>query len=147
MTDVLSKIPLVGWGPIITIAALAVFCLIIAILLWRNHKVWRWLFVFLFLVFSVGAVADYVNTKFSYFDNAADLLGSRPTRRVDAVTPATSNRSPTARVTKITVPDTASHFGDFEANVWLPPQYFTNPREHFPVMLLLHGNPGRPPTG
>ena len=75
MTDVLSKIPLVGWGPIITIAAIAVSCLIIAILLWRNHKVWRWVFVLLFLVFGVGAVGDYVNTKFAYFDNAADLLG------------------------------------------------------------------------
>ena len=63
MTDVLSKIPLVGWGPIITIAALAVICLIIAILLWRNHKVWRWIFVALFLVIGLGAAADYVNTQ------------------------------------------------------------------------------------
>ena len=75
MTDVLSKIPLVGWGPILTIAAIAVSCLIIAVLLWRGHKVWRWVFVLLFLVFGVGAVGDYVNTKFAYYDNAADLLG------------------------------------------------------------------------
>ena len=145
MTDVLSKIPLVGWGPIITIAAITVSCLIIAILLWRNHKVWRWVFVLLFLVFSVGAVGDYVNTKFAYFDNAADLLGipTYPTVDGNASGPDVQQQ-PNGAVTQINVPDTQSHFGSFTANVWLPPQYFSNPRDHFPVVMLLHGNPGQP---
>ena len=47
-------------------------------------------------------------------------------------------------MTHITVPDTASKFGTFDAQVWLPPQYFSNPRQHFPVVYLLHGNPGTP---
>src|SRR5690349_6334357 len=58
VVDVLAEIPLVGWGPIITIAALAVVCLILAILLWRNHKVWRVVFVLLFLVLGAAAVGD-----------------------------------------------------------------------------------------
>ena len=44
----------------------------------------------------------------------------------------------------ISVPDTASQFGTFDAQVWLPPQYFSNPRQHFSVVYLLHGNPGQP---
>ena len=144
MVDVLSKIPLVGWGPIITIAAIAVSCLIIAVLLWRNHKVWRWVFVLLFLVFGVGTAADYVNTQFAYFDNAADLLGVPTYPTVDGnATGPDIQQQPNGAVTKINVPDTQSKFGSYEANVWLPPQYFSNPRQHFPVVFLLHGNPGQ----
>jgi S-formylglutathione hydrolase FrmB len=145
VTDVLSKIPLVGWGPVITIAALGVCCLIIAVLLWRKHKVWSALFVLLFLAFGVGTAADYVNTQFAYFDNAADLLGipTYPTVDGNASGPDVQPQ-PNGAVTQISVPDTASKFGAFEAQVWLPPQYFTNPRQHFPVVYLLHGNPGQP---
>ncbi len=145
MADVLSKIPLVGWGPIITIAAIAVSCLIIAVLLWRNHKVWRWVFVFLFLVFGVGTAADAVNTHFAYYDNAADLLGVPTYPTVDGtVSGPDVQQQPNGAVTHITVPDTASKFGTFDAQVWLPPQYFSNPRQHFSVVYLLHGNPGTP---
>jgi S-formylglutathione hydrolase FrmB len=140
---VLSSIPLVGWGPIIAIAAIAVIFLILAVLLWRNHKVWRWVFVFLFLVTGVAAVGDYVNTKFAYYDTLADLLGvpTYPTVDGNATGPDVQPQ-PNGAVTQITIPDTQSHFGSFQANVWLPPQYFTDTRAHFPVLLLLHGNPG-----
>lgn len=145
MTDVLSKIPLVGWGPILTIAAIAVSCLIIAVLLWRGHKVWRWVFVLLFLVFGVGAVGDYVNTKFAYYDNAADLLGIPTYPTVDGTASGPEVQpQPNGAVTQVSVPDSASKFGTFDAQVWLPPQYFSNPRQHFPVIYLLHGNPGQP---
>ena len=142
MTDVLSKIPLVGWGPIITIAALAVICLIIAILLWRNHKVWRWIFVALFLVIGLGAAANYFNTKFVYFDTVADLFGipAYPTGSGAQVTPGVLQ--PNGVVVPITINDKASQFGVTEAKVFLPPQYFSDPRAHFPVMVLIHGNPG-----
>jgi S-formylglutathione hydrolase FrmB len=140
---VLSSIPLVGWGPIIAIAALAVIFLIIAILMWRNHKVWRWVFVFLFVVVGLGAVADYVNTRFAYYDNVADLLGVPTYPTVDGNASGQQvQQQPNGAVTTISIPDTNSHFGQFDANVWLPPQYFSDPRAHFPVVLLLHGNPG-----
>jgi len=144
VVDVLAEIPLVGWGPIITIAALAVVCLILAILLWRNHKVWRVVFVLLFLVFGAAAVGDYVNTRFAYFDNAADLLGipTYPTVDGNASGPNVQPQ-PNGAVTQISIPDKASGFGAYQAQVWLPPQYFTNPRQHFPVAYLLHGNPGQ----
>jgi S-formylglutathione hydrolase FrmB len=142
---VLSSIPLLGWGPIIAIAAIAVIFLIIAILMWRNHKVWRWVFVFLFIVFGVGAVGDYVNTKFAYYDNLADLLGVPTYPTVDGnATGPDLPQQPDGAVTQISVRDTQSNFGKYEAKVWLPPQYFANPRQHFPVVYLLHGNPGQP---
>jgi S-formylglutathione hydrolase FrmB len=101
-------------------------------------------FVFLFLVFGVGTGADVANTHWAYYDNAADLLGVPTYPTVDGTASGGNvEPQPNGAVFKITVPDSASHFGVFEANVWLPPQYFTNPREHFPVMLLLHGNPGQ----
>ena len=78
MTDVLSKIPLLGWGPILTLGAIAVCFLILAILLWRNHKVWRWVFVFLFLVFGVGTGADVANTPNSWSDCIGSSSSSPP---------------------------------------------------------------------
>jgi S-formylglutathione hydrolase FrmB len=145
VTDVLSKIPLLGWGPVITIAAIAVSCLIIAALLWRKHKVWSSLFIVLFLVFGVGTAADFANTHWAYYDNAADLLGipTYPTVDGNASGPDVKPQ-PNGAATQISVPDTASKFGTFNAQVWLPPQYFTNTRQHFPVVYLLHGNPGQP---
>jgi S-formylglutathione hydrolase FrmB len=150
VTDVLAKISLLGWGPVLTIAAIAVSCLIIAFLLWRNHKVWRWVFIFLFFVFGVGTAADAVNNRFAYYDNVAQLAGlpTYPTVDVGGGGNASGGgggpveQHPDGAVTKITIPDNNSHFGSFDANVWLPPQYFSDPRAHFPVLLLIHGNPG-----
>lgn len=143
MADVLADIPLVGWGPIITVAALAVCCLIIAVLLWRNHKVWRWLFVFLFIVLGVGSAADYVNTQFAYYDNVAQLAGLPTYPTVDGNASGSEvQQQPNGAVTSVSISDSNSHFGSYDANVWLPPQYFSDPRAHFPVVLLMHGNPG-----
>ena len=49
---------------------------------------------------------------------------------------------PDGAVQTIQVPDPASHFGAFDATVWLPPQYFSDPSARFPVVVLIHGNPG-----
>ena len=142
MEIVLADIPLVGWGAIIAIAAIAVIFLMLAMLLWRNHKVWRWIFVFLFLVVGLGAVADYVNTKFAYFDTVADLFGIPTYPTVDGNASGSNLQpQPEGAVTQLSIPDTQSKFGNYPAKVWLPPQYFTDSRAHFPVVILAHGNP------
>jgi S-formylglutathione hydrolase FrmB len=142
VTDVLSSIPLLGWGPIITIAALAVVCLVIAILLWRNHKVWRWVFVALFLIVGLGAVGDWANTHWAKYDTAADLFGIPNYPTVDGnVSGPNVKPQPNGAVIEVNVPDTQSKFGNFPAKVWLPPQYFTDTRALFPVVILAHGNP------
>ena len=92
---------------------------------------------------GVGTAADYVNTQFAYFDNVATCsdIPTYPTVDGNASGPDVQQQ-PNGAVTQITVADTASQFGNFDAKVWLPPQYFSDPRAHFPVLLLLHGNPG-----
>lgn len=144
MVDILAEVPLVGVGPIVGISVVAVGFLVLAVVAWRNHKVWRWVFVLLFVVVGLAAGADAVNTKFAYFDNLADLAGipTYPTTDGANVEGGTQPQ-PNGAVTKISVPDTASHFGSYQADVWLPPQYFTDPRAHFPVIVLAHGNPGQ----
>ena len=146
MTDVLSKIPLVGWGPIITIAAIAVSCLIIAILLWRNHKVWRWVFVFLFLVVRRRRGRRLRQHAVSPTSTTSPTCwASRRTRRSTA-TPVRPRRPAAAqrrRHRTITVPDTASHFGSYEAQVWLPPQYFSDSAPALPGRLSAAREPRR----
>ncbi len=145
MDAILAKIPLIGIGPILVISAIALFFLVMGVLAWRRSKVLSVLLVLLFVAVGLGAGADYVNTKFAYFDNAADLLGIPTYPTVDGTVTGTDVKpQPNGAVTQISVPDTASGFGSFAAQVWLPPQYFTNPRQHFPVVYLLHGNPGQP---
>jgi S-formylglutathione hydrolase FrmB len=139
---VLTGIPLVGWGPVIAIAAVAVVFLILAIITWRNHKVWRWVFVALFVAFLLGAGGDGANTYFKRYDTLADLLGIANYPTIDGnasgsnVTP-----QPNGGVIELPIPDTQSKFGNFPAKVWLPPQYFTDTRMLFPVVILAHGNP------
>ena len=144
MTDVLSKIPLVGWGPIIThrryrrqlphhrgpaVAqpqglALAVRRAVPGVR--RRHR--------------RGLASTRGSPTTTTWPTS---LGIPTYPTVDGnVTRPRVKPQPNGAVTKINVPDTASQFGSFEANVWLPPQYFTDPRAHFPVVYLLHGNPG-----
>jgi S-formylglutathione hydrolase FrmB len=144
VNGLLAKIPLIGVGPILVISAIAVFFLVIGVMAWRRSKVLSVLLVLLFVVVGLGAVADWFNTQKAYYDTAADLFGI-PTYPVSDGAPISgpsAQPQPDGTVTTIQIPDTQSHFGAFDAKVWLPPQYFTDTRAHFPVMLLIAGNPG-----
>lgn len=142
MRDILATVPLVGWGPQIVLAAIAIVLLVVAVLLWRRHKVWRWFCVFGFVVFGVSTAAAVVNTQFSYFDTLADLAGIPSYPTADGTQVPTDVAQPNGLVISMPVPDTRSHFGTYDAKVWLPPQYFTDHRKHFPVLIFAHGNPG-----
>ena len=48
------------------------------------------------------------------------------------------------RVTTLPVPGTISGFSARDAQVYLPPSYFTNPRPLLPVLVLMAGQPGKP---
>lgn len=144
MDGFLAKVPLIGVGPILVISAIALFFLVMGVLAWRRSKVLSVLLVLVFVVVGLGAVADYYNTRFAYFDTAADLLGvpTYPTADGAVASGPEVTPHPDGAVLTINVPDTASHFGTFDAKVWLPPQYFTDARTHFPVVFLIAGNPG-----
>jgi enterochelin esterase-like enzyme len=47
-------------------------------------------------------------------------------------------------VVTLTISDAGVGFDARRALVYLPPQYFSNPDERFPVVYLLHGSPGMP---
>ncbi len=47
-------------------------------------------------------------------------------------------------VVTLTISDVGVGFDARHALVYLPPQYFSNPDERFPVVYLLHGSPGMP---
>ena len=120
---------------------LAVVALAVTAVLWRRSHVGRRVgagFVAVLLVVSLVVVA---NTALHAYPTVADLLGQPRYPAPSAI--ATDGARQNGAVAAIRVPDTASHFGVFPAQVWLPPQYFTQPSARFPVAILTHGNPGR----
>ncbi|WP_407812297.1 alpha/beta hydrolase-fold protein, partial [Staphylococcus aureus] len=44
----------------------------------------------------------------------------------------------------VTIAGTVSGFSARDAEIYLPPAYFTNPRPELPVLVLLAGQPGAP---
>lgn len=100
------------------------------------------------LVLSLAGLADAVNAHYAYLPRVGDLFmtGAWPTARLDAALdvdrPADSH--PKGAVVSLPVPGIASGLRFPGADVYLPPQYFTQPERRFPVMYLLHGSPGVP---
>jgi enterochelin esterase-like enzyme len=98
---------------------------------------------------TVATIADCVNSYYSYLPNVSDvvdaLVSSSPQRLTPAVNQADSTRYRSrGRLFELPVPDNGSGFGSSEAWVWLPPQYFEQPRPQLPVVYLFHGSPGMP---
>jgi enterochelin esterase-like enzyme len=117
------------------------------------------------LLVSVAASADAVNAHYQYLPRVSDVLGQRdwPTvsaKRLDTattylthsvpgdVTPPTLaaliGPRPRGAVVTLDVADEGVGFPGKTALVYLPPQYFTDTTERFPVVYLLHGSPGMP---
>jgi len=104
------------------------------------------------IVLTTAGAATGVNRYFSYLPHFGDVVsvvdGNSywPTYRdVAALAPAVAaKRYRHGATVQLVVPDNGSGFGTHDALVWLPPQYFTNPDERFPVVYLIHGSPGVP---
>lgn len=143
MRDFLASVPLLGWGPLLVVGAVALVFLALAAVVWRRRPVLRWVFGFLGFVFVLATAGGVVNDKYAYYATLADVFGvpTYPTGDIAEAT-ATGKEHPEGLVVDLPVPDTASGFGDDAAKVFLPPQYFTQESDRFPVAVLLHGNPG-----
>ncbi len=130
-------------GPRLVVALLVLTLLALVGLLLRARR-GGWLrraAAVLSVVLLVATVAATVNTAVGAYPTVADLLG---VSRYPAPTSVEAEDDvENGALASIPVPDTASHFGAFDAQVWLPPQYFTQPTTRFPVAILMHGNPGR----
>lgn len=134
------------------------------------HRTFRGAAALLAVVLAGASVADSVNTHFDYLPLASNVVGisSWPTVPLSIASPAVlhealahhryrvdlgARRVPLSiihhdysrgAVTTLPIPDRVSHYGDYNALVWLPPQYFAEPTRRFPVLYLLHGSPGVP---
>lgn len=115
------------------------------------------------LVLSLASAADAVNAHYQYMPRVADIVGERtwptanlsdltsPRPPIDHVSRSKSRHAnrlasihPRGAVVKIHVGATGVGFDGDTVLVYLPPQYFTDHAERFPVVYLLHGSPGIP---
>ena len=135
-----STVRLMGPRLELLLSVLALVALAATAVLWRRARVGRRVAVALTAVLLAVTLAVVVNTTRHAYPTVADLLGQRTYPAPSAV--ATEGAQRNGAVASIRVPDTASHFGVFAAQVWLPPQYFTQLTARFPVVILTHGNPG-----
>ncbi len=110
----------------------------------------------------VLAAAVQINLEFSAYPTVGIVLGHDDFDRIeladvpgptdpvvtgdptDAVWKAPDDMPNRGRVTTLPVPGTISGFSARDAEVYLPPSYFTNPRPLLPVLVLLAGQPGSP---
>ncbi|HEX5494196.1 MAG TPA: alpha/beta hydrolase-fold protein [Mycobacteriales bacterium] len=104
------------------------------------------------VLLSSASAATAVNRHFSYLPRFGDVLslvdGGRNWARYAEVARLTPQRAaaryPAGAVVRFTVADRGSGFGPTRALVYLPPQYFSQPRRRFAVVYLFHGSPGVP---
>ncbi|MGW4481353.1 alpha/beta hydrolase [Rhodococcus triatomae] len=110
----------------------------------------------------VGGAAAQVNLVFDAYPTLRDVLGLPAANAVDFAeipgpvadpvtgTPLDAHWQPPAdlpdhgSVTTVPIPGTASGFAARDAQIYLPPAYFADPRPLLPVLVLLAGQPGSP---
>ncbi len=136
-----AHVRLLGTRLVTVLLLLTAVALALALLSWRRGGWARWVAGSLSVLFVALTALVGANTTLGAYPTLADLLGV-PRYPSPSSIQAEDDRENGALAT-IEVPDPASHFGAYFAQVWLPPQYFTQPTTRFPVAILMHGNPGR----
>jgi S-formylglutathione hydrolase FrmB len=138
--------------------ALPVFAAGAAAWQWPRVRWWRRA-VALAAVPTLAAFAGLqINAHYAYLPTLGDLLGAPLAGQVDArqiVGPSTPARqrpqwaTSISRklvsggiVTQLDIPAPVSHFRHRPGWVWLPPEYFSEPRSQLPVLMLMSGAPG-----
>jgi S-formylglutathione hydrolase FrmB len=134
----IGRLPIASWDLALILTALAS----VAVLAGARRR--RFLLVPGVLL-AVVAMAAGMN---AWFDAYPHLASFSPTAGWAIVGPGRPAPPPTAStagaIQTLQIAGLTSGFGTHVAYVYLPPQYFTQPQRRFPVMLLLHGSPGRP---
>lgn len=111
---------------------------------------------------AVTACANQINNSFGAYPTVRDALGFAPGDEVSfGQVPGARARTVTGRplaanwtapadlaatgtVSAAAIPGTVSGFSARDAEIYLPPAYFADPRPLLPVLLLLPGQPGSP---
>lgn len=116
---------------------------------WRRNAVIRTLArAVLAVALTLTMAASAVNSYFSYLPTAGDVTAAvlQPPlpKATTVLSKAVPGAHPHGATLRLAVADRGSGFGRTNAAVWLPPQYFSEPTERFPVLYLFHGSPGMP---
>jgi S-formylglutathione hydrolase FrmB len=141
VTDLLFRIPLLGVrvvGALMLVGLAGAALALVA----RRRPGWRRTGVVVAAVGLLAATGAAVNTRLYAYPTLGSLSGTPEFPMVDRLHPSSNLELEEGAAARISVPDRASHFGVFDAQVYLPPQYFTEPERRFPVVVLAHGNPG-----
>jgi S-formylglutathione hydrolase FrmB len=142
VNDALAVVPLAGARVVFALAAVALLGVALSVA-GRRSAGWRRAGAVVAVVGVAGAGAAVVNTRLNAYPTFGVLMGIPRYPMVDRLHPTSNVELERGAAARIPVPDTASHFGVFDAQVYLPPQYFTEPDRRFSVVVLTHGNPGR----
>lgn len=138
-----ENVNIVHWWIVAVFGAVALFFVVMMFVVKR--KWWLFLFIPLTLVCLVAGAAAAVNVKFGYFQTVGQLFKVPkydPGQAEDIKDPKGSH--PRGSVVPVTIPGEISGVGDLPASVYLPPQYYDNPEQKFPVLYMYHGVPGVP---
>lgn len=106
----------------------------------------------------VVSSAAHVNLQFQSYPTLGTALGLSDAEKVsladlddgkDGAVPVSQWKDPAdmpsaGKVSTVTIAGTVSGFSARDAEIYLPPAYFTNPRPELPVLVLLAGQPGAP---
>ncbi len=98
------------------------------------------------LLLLPAAAADAVNAHYQYLPRVADVVAV-PTWPTAASPVAAQTHREVHRlgvVVSVELSGPVSGFGPHTAFVYLPPQYYQEPKRRFPVVYLVHGSPGAP---
>ncbi|HEU4330777.1 MAG TPA: alpha/beta hydrolase-fold protein [Lapillicoccus sp.] len=142
MSDFWYRVPLAGSRVVIALCLIVVIGVLMAVQ-GRHSKGWRRAGIVVAVVAAVAVVGAAVNTRLDAYPNVGSLSGVPRYPMVNRLHPTSNVELERGAAARMSVPDTASKFGVYDAQVYLPPQYFSEPNRRFPVVILTHGNPGR----
>ena len=142
MTDLLFHIPVLGFRVVAALTLVGLAGVGLAVVA-RHSAGWRRTGAVVAVVGLLAAGAAAVNTRLYAYPTLGSLTGTPQFPMVDRLHPTSNVEFEQGAAARISVPDPRSHFGVFDAHVYLPPQYFREPERRFPVVVLTHGNPGR----
>jgi S-formylglutathione hydrolase FrmB len=132
----IGHLPIASWGLAGLLAGLAS---VAGVAGWRRRL--------LLLPASLLALVACATGLNAWFDAYPRLSSFSPTSGwavVRAHHRLASDASTQGAIETLHLPGPRSGFGTHLGYAYLPPQYFTQPQRRFPVLLLLHGSPGRP---
>jgi S-formylglutathione hydrolase FrmB len=130
------------WWPL-AFGVLALALIVLAV--FAKPRWWLLAIVPAVLVVALIATGLYVNHEFKYKTTLGSLFGlSAYDTGTDENILHPEGPAPRGLVVDTKIPGNVSGVGDWLAKVWLPPQYFEDKNQTFPVVYLLHGVPTPP---